>query len=322
MQKLILLIVLLVIATVIYPQNPCPGIPTVTYESKTYNTVQIGTQCWLKENLDVGTMIQGSKTQSNNSIIEKYCYNNDPANCTGYGGLYWWDEAMQYNKSGDNVQGICPQGWRLPTYLDLYERLAPTISNDGNSLKAVGQGFGSGAGTNTTGFSVLLSGYIELNGTSQQLSTGFYIWTSNENNPDTWKANSFAVLSYTKSLQFLYSSKTYGYSVRCLKDNNTSIFKNPDEDEFPSEYFLYQNYPNPFNPSTTITYKLPKSNYVTLKVYDALGREVKVLVSEYQNAGVHNSSLHFSISSFPSGTYFYRIQTGNYSETKKMILLR
>ena len=67
---------------------PCPGIPTVTYSNKTYNTVQIGSQCWLKENLDVGTRINGSLQQTNNSVIEKYCYNDDPNNCTTYGGLY------------------------------------------------------------------------------------------------------------------------------------------------------------------------------------------------------------------------------------------
>jgi len=75
---------------------PCPGIPTVTYQGQVYNTVLIGSQCWLKENLNVGTMINGSQNQTNNSTIEKYCYDNDPANCDEYGGLYQWDEMMQY----------------------------------------------------------------------------------------------------------------------------------------------------------------------------------------------------------------------------------
>src|ERR1035438_4575700 len=79
-----------------YSQNPCPETPTVTYAGKTYNTVHIGSQCWLKENLDVGTRINGSNDQKNNGIIEKYCYNDDTANCTKYGGLYQWDEVMQY----------------------------------------------------------------------------------------------------------------------------------------------------------------------------------------------------------------------------------
>src|ERR1035441_9850769 len=86
-----------------YSQNPCPNVATVDYAGKTYNTVAIGDQCWLKENLDIGTMINsinggtnGDGNQTNNGTIEKYCYNDDPANCTKYGGLYQWNEAMQY----------------------------------------------------------------------------------------------------------------------------------------------------------------------------------------------------------------------------------
>ena len=74
---------------------PCPGTPTVTYEGQVYNTIQVRSQCWLKENLNVGIMINGTQNQTNNSIKEKYCYNNEPDSCTKYGGLYQWDEMMQ-----------------------------------------------------------------------------------------------------------------------------------------------------------------------------------------------------------------------------------
>ena len=67
---------------------PCPGVPTVTYEGQVYNTIQIFGQCWLKENLNVGTMINGEDEMTDNGIIEKYCYYNDQANCDTYGGLY------------------------------------------------------------------------------------------------------------------------------------------------------------------------------------------------------------------------------------------
>jgi len=90
--------------------SPC--IASFNYEGKTYTTIQIGTQCWLKENLDVGTRIDGSLNQTNNSptnIIEKYCYGDDPNNCTTYGGLYQWGEAMQYATT-EGARGICPEG--------------------------------------------------------------------------------------------------------------------------------------------------------------------------------------------------------------------
>ncbi len=98
---------------------------TLDYEGKTYNTVQIGSQCWLKENLDVGTMIQGSDTSKDNGIIEKYCYNNDTENCTAYGGLYQWNEAMQYNITA-GTKGICPQTWHVPTLTE-FQTLNTTV---------------------------------------------------------------------------------------------------------------------------------------------------------------------------------------------------
>ncbi len=97
--------------------QPCPGIPTVEYEGQVYNTVQIGDQCWFKENLNVGTKINSTQSgfqQQDNDTIEKYCYNNDEANCDVYGGLYEWPEAMQYATT-EGAQGICPVGWHIPT---------------------------------------------------------------------------------------------------------------------------------------------------------------------------------------------------------------
>ena len=85
---------------------------------------------------------------------------------------------------------------------------------------------------------------------------------------------------------------------------------------------LSQNYPNPFNPSTTINYQLPTAGYVTLKVYDALGREVATLVNDYQIAGIYNSKFIIQNYGLSSGAYFYQIKSGNYLQTKKMILAK
>jgi flagellar hook assembly protein FlgD len=83
---------------------------------------------------------------------------------------------------------------------------------------------------------------------------------------------------------------------------------------------LEQNYPNPFNPVTTISYRLHSKAFVTLKVYDALGREVATLVSEVVPAGDH--SVQWQADGLPSGVYFYRLQSKNTSETRKLILLK
>jgi len=108
----------------------------------------------------------------------------------------------------------------------------------------------------------------------------------------------------------------------------TGINENPEI--IPSEIVLYQNYPNPFNPETVIRYQLPKSGFVTLKVYDILGNEVATLVNEYQNAGSYNSlfSTHQTNggqsgnSQLSSGVYFYKLSVGNNFKSGKMILIK
>jgi len=94
-----------------------------------------------------------------------------------------------------------------------------------------------------------------------------------------------------------------------------------EPNSIPSEYKLEQNYPNPFNPNTKIIWQLPVSSWVTLKTFDALGREVETLVNEFQNAGNH-STLYIVNSTLPSGIYFYQLKTGDYVESKKMIYLK
>jgi hypothetical protein len=83
---------------------------------------------------------------------------------------------------------------------------------------------------------------------------------------------------------------------------------------------LDQNYPNPFNPSTSISYSLEKDGFVTLKVFDMLGREVAELVNENQYAGSYN--LEFNAINLPSGIYIYQLQSGNFSDMKKMLLIK
>ena len=86
------------------------------------------------------------------------------------------------------------------------------------------------------------------------------------------------------------------------------------------DHFLKQNYPNPFNPSTTIAFDLPKMSEVTLKIFNILGEEVATLVSERLSAGSY--SYECDASNLASGVYLYRLQTGSYVETRKMVLMR
>jgi len=90
--------------------------------------------------------------------------------------------------------------------------------------------------------------------------------------------------------------------------------------EVPKSFALQQNYPNPFNPSTKIRFELPASGFVSIKLYDVLGREVAVLVNENLTAGV--KEVDYNAVNLPSGVYFYTIKTGSFVDTKKMVLTK
>ena len=190
------------------------GASKVNYGGKYYNTVLIGDQCWLKENLDVGEMIQGASNQTNNSIIEKYCYANLPANCETYGGLYQWNEMMQYSTT-PGTQGICPPGWHIPTDVE-FAALKTFVGGDGNLLKAVGQGTGAGQGTDLYGFSALLAGNKQTYSSFVDIGKHGHFWSStssNDNVPHYYLWNDRS--DFTQHWG-VYS--TYGRSVRCIKD--------------------------------------------------------------------------------------------------------
>ncbi|MFQ3597326.1 MAG: T9SS type A sorting domain-containing protein [Chloroherpetonaceae bacterium] len=104
------------------------------------------------------------------------------------------------------------------------------------------------------------------------------------------------------------------------KETALSVAADADKAKQPSVYALSQNYPNPFNPSTIINYQLAATNAVRLEVFDMLGRKVATLVNEQQSAGSYQAT--FNAVALASGVYFYRLQAGNFVETKKMMLVK
>ena len=97
-----------------------------------------------------------------------------------------------------------------------------------------------------------------------------------------------------------------------------------DEETLLNDFILFQNYPNPFNPSTKISWQSPVSSWQTLKVYDVLGNEVATLIDEYRSAGIYE--INFDANSakvgLPSGVYFFRLQAGDFDQTKSMLLIK
>jgi len=322
-KSLLLLVLFSLIQMKSYAQNPCPNLPTIEYGGQTYHTVQIGDQCWLKENLNIGTRVNGRVNQdAANGTIEKYCYNDDEANCSKYGGLYQWKEAMK-NSANAGTQGICPTGWHIPTTdwriptTNEFTILSTSVNNDGNSLKEIGQGADGGSGTNKSGFSALLAGIRYLTGDFYNLDTSAYFWSSTEYFPSTagnmflWANGNYVIVNDHQ--------KEDGFSVRCVNDVLVSVL--PSElNTLPPKFDLAQNFPNPFNPSTSIKYQISEFCYVTLKVFDVLGNEIETLINEEKLAG--NYEITFNGTALSSGVYYYQLKAGNFIDTKKFELIK
>jgi hypothetical protein len=129
----------------------------------------------------------------------------------------------------------------------------------------------------------------------------------------------------------LFSSIYYNFFEKCSKlaictladlAQTSIIVEIDDKKSIPADYVLLQNYPNPFNPGTVIRYRLANAGYVKLKIFDAIGREVKTLVDEYQPAGEHQAQFSITGNTLTSGIYIYNLQAGNQLLTKKMVYLK
>lgn len=200
--------------------TPCPGIPEVYYGDKNYTTVQIGNQCWFRENLDIGTMIPGASGQTNHSIIEKYCYNDEVLNCKDYGGIYQWDNMMQWSAT-PGAQGICPPGWHVPTYGE-WEQLVTYLGGwavAGGKMKETGTAHWispNTLATNSSGFTALPGGTRYNNGSWNDFGNIGEFWSSTTVGPSSGSNIELYALSGESSGGV--AVKSYGFSVRCIKN--------------------------------------------------------------------------------------------------------
>ena len=215
---------------IIYNQTfvSCGDNLTDTRDGQIYPTVDINGQCWMAKNLNFGTMISTASNQSNNGIVEKYCYNNSTTYCNNLGGLYQWNEMMNYTSVAGG-QGICPDGWHVPTdqeWFDMESSMDPGISNPyttgwrgymaGRKLKNSGSGppfnWASGnTGTNESGFTALPGGYRYSDGSSSYNPSYAFFWTSSQN---YYRGLNTGMNSILRN----YTNPNYGFSVRCIKD--------------------------------------------------------------------------------------------------------
>jgi len=206
-----------------------------TRNSTSYATVLISTQCWMAEDMNVGDRIDGNNNQLDNAILEKYCYNDMESNCDIYGGLYQWDEMMQYTTQ-QGTRGICPLGWHVPTdaewtTLTDYVSTIPDFWCSSNSTYiakslaattnwftttntcAIGNNL---AANNATAFTALPTGGRSNIGTFSGLDFNVSWWSSTVfSSSNAWRRT----VSFSGAIVSRYQSdKANGYSLRCVKD--------------------------------------------------------------------------------------------------------
>src|SRR5665648_96679 len=184
------------------------------------NWLAIGTQVWAKANLNVGTRINGGTitggtNQTNNSIHDKYSYADTESNCTTYGGLYQWDEAMQYVTT-QGAQGICPTGSHIPSdnewkILEMQLGMLQAAA-DATGWRGTDQGTQLKSG-GTSGLNMPLAGYRGTAGSFYSLSSIGFLWSSSESSTSAWRR--YLSSGYATVLRDA-NDKGYGFSVRCL----------------------------------------------------------------------------------------------------------
>lgn len=194
----------------------CESCEPFNYGSQTYGVMVVGTECWMNGNLNIGTVTNSNNTggshsdSSNDGTIQKYCYNNQPGDCSTYGGLYDWNEAMGYVTTAA-AQGICPSSWHIPTDAEWsYFESHLATSTCSSSRNGTAECAPAGTSLKQQG----LPGMRLNTGLFNNVNSNGYFWTSSENGGNAW------VRATALDSQVIRgdAEKNFGYSVRCIKD--------------------------------------------------------------------------------------------------------
>jgi photosystem II stability/assembly factor-like uncharacterized protein len=268
----------------------------------------------------------------NNWVIDSYVVNGENIqfvdSLTGWiggdyelykttnGGINWFNQPDGSGVTGKGFYFINSlTGWEFSYY------------NQSTSLWKTTNG-----GNNWIQYSPLIQGFIYFDVIEFSDSQNGFILANNRfyrtsNGGEFWKdygRNSSIIFN---SMDFISSQTGWiaGDNFSIKKTINGGVYVKKESNIIPNSFILFQNYPNPFNPSTTIKYQIVKNSFVTLRVYDILGREVAVLVNEFQSAGVYETQFpnnSITINQLSSGIYFYRLEAKEFYSVKRMVLVK
>lgn len=198
------------------------GCHPVTYGGVTYTAVQIGNQCWMAENLRIGTHIPSTQAMTNNGTTERYAYDDDQNNYTTYGALYQWPEVVSYNITGSNnqinIQGISPPGWHIPSdeewrQLEMFLGMSQYDATNTGWRGTIADQLKPGGGT---GFNAQFGGFLTASGYFADGQCFGYYWTSTGSGyTDAW----YRVFdAYNTGIKRELGGHLNALAVRCVKD--------------------------------------------------------------------------------------------------------
>ena len=308
MRKILIsLIVVLLFNTTITAQSFTCGDTIYDFDGNAYPTVLIGTQCWMAKNLNVGVKVNSAQT--NNGVIEKICFDDNAANCVTYGGMYQWDEMMQYSTT-EGIQGICPDNTHIPTHSE-YTTLIDYLGGSsvaGGEMKEAGTSHwespNTGA-TNSSGFTALPGGIWDYgNDTFWDLGYNTFFRTSTLTDA-TYPGYSWSVYlqRYSASASFDNINNPYGYYVRCICDEATSV-ENLNKQQ---DFIIF---PNP----TTGVFTVEGKDINKIEVIDITGKQVSL------KTDFNINSLIIDLNNQVKGIYFVKIHTNSIIDVRKIII--
>ena len=340
MKKFTVLLTVILFINTVKAQFTCGDSLLDVRDGQKYATVLLGEQCWMAENLNIGTMINsttGGQLQTDNDTIEKYCYNDNDSLCDIYGGLYEWNEMMQYNPTDNDTtgttQGICPAGWHIPTHHEwtTLERAictsgtcAPDFpydfttfglqgTDEGGKLKETGTTHwtspNTGA-TNESGFTALPGGARDYSdGTFYGLGDLAYFWSATEGGASTaWGR----ILRYNYAAVYRgYGDKSSGLSVRCVKDIDTL-----NSLTISSQYGSISIYPNPNDGIFNLVIESEKKDEFHIEITNINGQ---VIIRKGFMA-LTKIIYQIDLSKYPKGVYLVKIMSNKINRTEKIIL--
>ncbi len=298
--------------TISFGQWTCGDTLIDIRDGKKYATVKIGNQCWMAENLNIGIMLTGDTLPVDNGIIEKYCYGDDSINCSLFGGLYTWDEMMNYqNQAG--ATGICPDNWYIPSDEEIIE-LELFLGMDSVSAYATNAWRGTDQGTQmlaggTSGLEILLGGARTGPNSYMLLNSFAFVYTSSEYGSNAWRR----CLRSTSSQIGRYNTfpKTYALSLRCLlNDTITSATVHNNINDLTMFYCPDYN-------SVIIHYNFIEDYDLSISIFDIIGR---IVLSTSAYCKTDRDVVKVNTDNISTGIYIVKVKYQNTYKTGKIFV--